>query len=189
MTSVPSKDRSKRILITSSAFPRYHSPVSCKYSNRTVMSSSSTNKTPSHELYANLKRGQSEQAAGSNEVQAKLVQVGMKIRKSVSEGYKRPKETNQRATKAYSDSTLIIDPYRDDVIKPYRNDSLFANIRKTKKRQFDDSSESESEAETVIDEEEDNERGKDVLMEEKESQDSDFGDAPFLVPKDIIMSL
>ncbi|KAK9240313.1 hypothetical protein V1525DRAFT_395594 [Lipomyces kononenkoae] len=205
-------NRSKRILITTHSFPRHHAPLSRRYavlsnsSNTADFSNSShssddsnssvTNpypQTESFEYYSNAARSECRHDMLPQEVQSSLVQVGMKIRKSVNEGYKLPimdeKEcvVSQRAERAWSDTTLV---------NPYVNSPHFQSVEYSRERQFgvskkrgrsldmDESDEEPdegmvSDSDTVVDDD----------MARADSSDNDFVDAPFLMPKDVVMSM
>ncbi|KAK9462638.1 uncharacterized protein V1516DRAFT_609327, partial [Lipomyces oligophaga] len=108
--------RSKRILISTHSFPKYHAPLSRHYSavkSSSLASSSSQDSmksassspshspypaTPSFDLYTSSSSEVRENLP--HDIQTSLIQVGMKVRKSITEGYKLP------ATKlVYGDST------------------------------------------------------------------------------------
>ncbi|KAK9366529.1 hypothetical protein V1509DRAFT_246815 [Lipomyces kononenkoae] len=203
-------NRSKRILITTHSFPRHHAPLSRRYSvlsnssNTTDLSNSDafngnvtnpSRQTDSFEYYNNVTRSECRHDMLPQEIQSSLVQVGMKVRKSVNEGYKLPsmnkKECagSQLAERAWSDTTLV---------NPYVNSPHFQSVEYARERQFggskkrgrsldegegeyedDPDAGMESDSDTVVDDE----------MARPDSSDNDFVDAPFLLPKDVVMSM
>ncbi|KAK9315171.1 hypothetical protein V1522DRAFT_416242 [Lipomyces starkeyi] len=197
------KDRSKRILITAHSFPRHHAPLSRRYSVLSNSSNSSdsfnsgiTNPYPnteSFEYYSNAARGECRHDSLPHEIQSSLVQVGMKVRKSVNEGYKLPSANGkecgatQLAERAWSDSTLV---------NPYVNSPHFQSVEYARERQF---GVSKKRGRSLDEDEFDGELGDGVLsdsdtvvdfdMVRDESSDSDFVDAPFLLPRDVVMSM
>ncbi|KAK9248523.1 hypothetical protein V1506DRAFT_303771 [Lipomyces tetrasporus] len=201
-TALPanSKSRSKRILITTHSFPRHHAPLSRRYTFSSNSSSSSNSgisnpypNTESFEYYSKATRGESGHDLLPREVQSSLVQVGMKIRKSVNEGYKLPAATDkecgapQPADRAWSDTTLV---------NPYVNSPQFQSVGYERERQFGVSKKrgrslDEAEVEEELDEGtlSDSDTIVDEDMVRTDSSDSDFVDAPFLLPKDVVMSM
>ncbi|KAK9354504.1 hypothetical protein V1523DRAFT_407789 [Lipomyces doorenjongii] len=203
------KNRSKRILITTHSFPRHHAPLSRRYSvlSNSSNSSNSSNKsdsfdsgvtnpypnTESFEYYSNAARSECRHDLLPHEIQSSLVQVGMKVRKSVNEGYKLPSVNSkecgatQLAERAWSDSTLV---------NPYVNSPHFQSVEYARERQF---GVSKKRGRSLDEDEFDGELDDGVLsdsdtvvdydMVRAESSDSDFVDAPFLLPRDVVMSM
>ncbi|KAK9476077.1 hypothetical protein V1514DRAFT_337942 [Lipomyces japonicus] len=204
-------NKSKRILITTQSFPRYHATLSRRAGLQAPHSSSfwqagsdkysKMNNNNDHndgvKFYDDLNRWQWQPRSSSgfpelpSDTQASLLSLGMRIRKNVNEGYKLPV-----ARKSYSDSTII---------NPYANNSLFEGSKydpsklmyasAAKKRGRDDDDEKDddgydegamSEAETIADDDDDL---HDSNYLNQVLDDADFEEADFLVPKDEVMML
>ncbi|KAK7203866.1 hypothetical protein BZA70DRAFT_282317 [Myxozyma melibiosi] len=172
----PANPRSKRVLITTHAFPRSPSPVSRRYS----ADPSLYPQTPSFALYASSPPGLVSEALPPS-IQASLIQVGMKVRKSVSDGYKRThydaqgakaQSQSEIARRGNSDSALLVNPYA-------QRSNMSA---KKRARDIDDLDDAVL---TDEDEPESEETANDDGLLDRELDD--FADAPFLVPRESLM--
>lgn len=110
-------------------------------------------------------------------MQTSLVQVGMKVRKSISDGYKLPQPErplvklqmeHDIARRAQSDSALLVNPYVRPPIKKRARDI----------KDIDD-------AELTDDDERPNGEAVDDSLLDHDHRD--FADAPFLIPKEFLM--
>lgn len=171
--SASSAHRSKRVLISAHSFPCYPAPLS-RRSSKDARLSQTTNEI-SHES-----PGLSSAPVLSKDIQTSLLQIGMKVRKNVSDGYKVPQKTQSESA---IHNKVLVDPYVNE------NEILFEDARQInqrlqqrhRKRSYDIEDEANSDTETVMDE--------DGQIEANRLQiQTDFDEADFLVPREIVDS-
>ncbi|KAK9448529.1 uncharacterized protein V1518DRAFT_417501 [Limtongia smithiae] len=219
--------RSKRVLVSTHAFPRYHAPVSRFY----CASDAEGNypRTPAFTLYSTAAPGAIANASDSlpPDVQRSLLHIGMRVRKSVSEGYMTSPTTDSVtvssppisasslptstvAKRGWSDSDTLsasINPYLDDpnfAAPLYARERKFAGRRLSRRcgpvderplpidgankehDMTDDNDDNDSDINMTSNIAHSSNSEDEILAD---SQDSDFTDAPFLVPKETLMQL
>ncbi|KAK9455487.1 hypothetical protein V1511DRAFT_478714 [Dipodascopsis uninucleata] len=188
-------DRSKRILISPHTFPRHHAPLSKKYaSSFSEFGRSGDNSSGTKSSHTLSERWQSLSVSSrpelSPETQASLISVGMRVRKFVSEGYKNKPKEQHEAIQGECEEFNIINPFLNDSrfqTDEFKSDSSVFRSKK-RSRTYDDnredvftdasSTDDVSDADTVVDE-------HDLV----DAKNSDFMDAPFLLPKEVIMQM